>query len=300
MLHAQGLAKNGTQSALFFYHRQAADKHNLKMIRGRKAAIREARGPFKSKWSDINRIASLFDQPDADLAYLERVWTNRLVAAADRAFDMVRFRQLRSDTEVRAGAIVTLGFDGSRYEDATALIGTHVEPGHQWLLGLWEKPAGRASWEVHVADVDRVVDEAFDCFEVWRMYADPPKWESWLSTWAGRYGDKVVVEWWTNRRKPMAYAIRAYITAIAAGELSHDGQFEQHVGNAWRSPTNLIDEEGKSLWILRKERPDSPHKIDAAMAAVLSWEARNDALAAGVLQQEREPGDLGITVGNYG
>jgi hypothetical protein len=94
----------------------------------------------------------------------------------------------------------------------------------------------------------------------------------------------------------MAYAIRSYITAISAGEMSHDGQFESHIGNAWRKDTKLIDEQGSPLWVLRKERKDSPHKIDAAMAAILSWEARNDALSSGAAEQ-RDPGDFGITVG---
>jgi hypothetical protein len=44
----------------------------------------------------------------------------------------------------------------------------------------------------------------------------------------------------------------------------------------------LRDEEDKPLWVIQKERPDSPHKIDAAMAACLSWEARCDALASGI------------------
>jgi hypothetical protein len=39
------------------------------------------------------------------------------------------------------------------------------------------------------------------------------------------------------------------------------------------------DEQGKPLWLIRKERSDSPQKIDLAMAAVLSWEARTDATA---------------------
>jgi hypothetical protein len=34
--------------------------------------------------------------------------------------------------------------------------------------------------------------------------------------------------------------------------------------------------------LIRKDRPDSPHKMDLAMAAVLSWEARTDAIADGV------------------
>jgi len=40
------------------------------------------------------------------------------------------------------------------------------------------------------------------------------------------------------------------------------------------------------MWTIYKEQPESPHKIDAAMAAILSWEARNDALTAGVGQPQ--------------
>jgi hypothetical protein len=35
------------------------------------------------------------------------------------------------------------------------------------------------------------------------------------------------------------------------------------------------------MWTIGKDRPDSPRKIDAAMAAVLAWQARTDSLAAG-------------------
>jgi len=45
------------------------------------------------------------------------------------------------------------------------------------------------------------------------------------------------------------------------------------------------EETGKTLWLIRKDRRDSPHKIDLAMAGVLSWEARNDAIAAGAVDK---------------
>jgi hypothetical protein len=32
---------------------------------------------------------------------------------------------------------------------------------------------------------------------------------------------------------------------------------------------------------ISKDRPDSPRKMDLAMAGTLSWEARGDAIAAG-------------------
>src|SRR5690606_20588695 len=86
-----------------------------------------------------------------------------------------------------------------------------------------------------------------------------------------------------NRRKPMVFAIRSWITAIEAGELAHSGDtwLTAPVGNAYRDYTKLVGDEGTPRWVLSKARHDSPHKIDLAMAAILSWEARNDAVAAG-------------------
>jgi hypothetical protein len=147
---------------------------------------------------------------------------------------------------------------------------------------------GTPNWEVPVEEVKGLVADAFERFSVVRMYCDPPLWEDTIAKWSGQFGKERVVEWWTNRRKPMAYAIRAFITALAAGEVTHNGDkvLESHIANSRRSYTNLVDEEGQRLWILRKERPDSPLKIDAAVAGILSWEARNGAVAAGEGSQE--------------
>lgn len=288
MQYAQAMAeKSRGRARLFFFHRQASDKHDLDTEAGVRAAVLEASGPFIGKWSAVDRIVEAFREPDADRAYLERVWLNRPIQAASVAFDVVKWRSLvRPGYVVEEGATIALGFDGSRFDDATALIATELETGHQWSLGIWQRPADLppdVRWEIPVDQVDGAVTDAFERWQVARMYCDPPKWESWIARWASRYGEKRVAEWWTNRRKPMAYALRSYIGAIAAGELTHDGnpQLASHLANARRLYTNLLDEQGAQLWILRKERPDSPNKIDGAMGAVLSWEARNDALADG-------------------
>lgn len=268
---------------LFFYHREAGPEHDITTRRGLKAALVEASGPYLAAWSDIDRIADSFESPDADRPYLERVWLNRLVQSSGLAFNIKLWRALKRDFVVPSGSAIAIGFDGSQFEDATALIATHIESGHQWPLGIWEKPQHLPAWQVPTAEVDGAVADAFERYHVTRMYCDPPKWETWVAKWAGQYGEKRVVEWWTNRRRPMAYAIRSFVGAIATGEVTHDGnrQFDDHIGNARQASTGLVDEEQKPLWILRKERPDSPKKIDAAMAAILSWEARNDAIAAG-------------------
>lgn len=283
-------SEDPSRSRLFFFHRQADDAIEIYTPEGAidddalREAIVDASGPFIIEWTDIDRVAGAFHEPDADRAYLERVWLNRPRQSSGRAFDIRLWRELKKEVVVPDGAAITIGFDGSRFDDATALVATHVDTGHQWPLGIWERPRHLAEWKVPVEDVDGMVRDAFERYNVLRMYCDPAKWETWVSQWAGDFGSTRVFEWWTNRRRPMAYAIRSFIGAMAARELSHDGdvRLDQHVGNARKQDTGLVDHEDETpLWILRKERPDSPLKIDGAMAAVLSWEARNDAIAAG-------------------
>jgi len=275
-----------SDARLFFFHRQASDEHDLSTSQGIRAAVLEASGPT-AEWSDIDGIAGQWNDPTADRTYLERVWLNRLVRASERAFDVEQWRSLaKAGYVVLDGAMITVGFDGARWRDATALVGTEILTGFQWLIGLWEKPYNLEGWEVPQAEVDEAIAAAFARWDIWRMYADPPYWESLVAEWAGRYGETRVVEWWTNRRKAMAYAIRSFHTAIQSSELMHDGSphLARHIGNACRRQIPLHDDQGLPMWTIYKEQPESPHKIDAAMAAILSWEARNDALAAGVGQ----------------
>jgi hypothetical protein len=189
---------------------------------------------------------------------------------------------------VEKGALVTIGFDGAMFHDATALVATEVSSGYQWLAGLWECPPGGEHrdppWQVPTGEVDAAVRDLFKRFNVWRMYADPPYWQSWIAEWAGEFGEERVLEWWTNRRGPMAAALEGFDTAIKEGLISHDGapRVARHIANARRLNLPQRDEQGKPLWLIQKERTNSPHKIDAAMASVLSWDARTTAISAGM------------------
>jgi phage terminase large subunit-like protein len=166
-------------------------------------------------------------------------------------------------------------------------VATEVKTGYQWLAGLWERPYGRTIWQVPVDEVDAVVRSLFDRYTVWRMYADPFRWETGVAAWEGAYPERVI-QWPTNRVRQMAHAIAGFDAAIKEHVLSHDGSpdYTRHIGNARRDDKDrMVDEQGKPLYIIRKERPDSPHKIDAAMAGILSWKARTDAIAAGATEE---------------
>lgn len=271
-------------SRLFFFHRQADDGHKLDNPEDIRAAVLEASGPVGA-WSDVDAIVEQWNDPSSDRTFLERVWLNRLVRASERAFDVARWAELaRPDHVVPPGVLITLGFDGSRYNDSTGIVATEIETGYQWLVAGWEKPEGGDGWEVPQAEVEEAIAHAFAEWSVWRMYADPPYWETCVAQWSGEFGEERVVLFPTNRHRKMADAVRSFSNAQADGSLTHsqDPAYARHIGNAHRKDLLQKDEDGTPLWIITKNRPHSPDKIDFAVAGILSWEARRAALAEGV------------------
>lgn len=280
-----------SDASLFYFHQQASDGHDLTTAEGRRAAILEAAGPAAS-WTDVDGMEALWTAPNADVAYLERVYTNRLVKSTTQAFNVPSWQALAKLHVVKPGALIVIGFDGAQFHDSTGIVCTEVESGYQWPAGLWECPLhGKGPdgepWHVPAEEVDTVVRDLFATYTVWRMYADPPYWQSWVSLWIGLFGKERVIEWWTNRYRQMASALENFTTAIREEKISHAGSkdVERHIGNSRKKEIPQRDDQGKRLWIIQKERPDSPHKIDLAMASVLSWEARTDAIAAGALAE---------------
>lgn len=300
MEYAQAIADGRIADArLFFFHRYASDDHDLSTREGVRAAVLEASGPI-AEWSDIDGIVDQFEDPTADQSFLRRVWLNQLVQATSTAFDAVLWASLARKPVGRgraarayrpkSGALIAVGFDGSRYDDGSALVATEVETGFQWVLGAWERPLdsdGRAlpDWEVPESEVTDTLAMAFEEFSVWRVYADPPYWQPTIDSWSQRFGEAAIVKWETYRPRKMADAIQAFLTAMKSkGEhLSHDGdeRYSRHIGNAHRRLVAVRNDQGEQLWVLQKERKGSPKKIDTAMAGILSNQARLDAVNEG-------------------
>jgi phage terminase large subunit-like protein len=279
-----------SDATMFFYHREASPEHDVTTAEGARAAVIEASG-ISAAWRDIDGIMARWSDPTTDRTYWTRVWCNQIVKGASQAFDVTLWKALTADINpVKRGDLITLGFDGAMFHDSTGVVATHVATGFQWVPGLWECPPGRKDWEVPSAEVDALIRQLFDDYDVWRMYADPPYWKPWLAVWSGdrklgeRNGEKRITEWWTNRPKAMARALLNFETSVKTRTISHDGdgRLVRHIGNSRRRDLpGERDEQGRPLWVIQKDRPDSPNKIDLAVASVLSWEARTDAIAAG-------------------
>lgn len=240
-------------------------------------------------WVDLDRIEAEIEElaGRGELTQAERFYGNRIVATSDAYFDAEAWEAIASPGLVPDGAVIALGFDGSMYDDWTAIRA-------RWLDGdalygftptfadgaptVWN-PADFAG-EVPRAEVHAAVAELFDRFTVVRMYCDPELWQSEIDGWAAEFGEKAVVAWPTNRTRPMAAALERLRTDVATKVLTHDGDATAlaHVRNARRvrRPGGIVI--GK---------PNDHQKIDVVMADALAHEAACDARAAGLTRPRR-------------
>ena len=90
------------------------------------------------------------------------------------------------------------------------------------------------------------------------------------------------MHWWMNRPTAVVAAVDQLHTAITQAECTYDGSsaLTRHLLNARRRSS-------RSGIQLAKAHPESADKIDAAYAAVLAWQARLAAVAAGITGQPR-------------
>ena len=286
-------------TGLLYDHREAPPETDLSDPESLRAGLRFAYGDSAlaaGGWVDTDeRIAAEVwdlgsEKQDSRLYYLNQIthasdaWLSQPEWAACGPVAGGDFRVV-ADRDT-----VVLGFDGSRARqrgvaDATALIGCRVADGHLFEVGVWEEPSGAADWQVPVIEVDAAVHSAFSRWNVVGLYADPSMWQGYIAQWEAKYVRRLRVkasrdhpiEFYMGRPVVVTSALEQFEQAVTDRELSHDGSFAltRHVLNARRRPN-------RSGFHIAKEYPDSPRKIDAAYAAVLAWQARLEAVAAGV------------------
>jgi hypothetical protein len=269
---------------------EAPDGIDLEDTDAVRKGVLAARGD--SDWLSEDRLTKEIQDPRTMESEARRFYLNQIWASEDRPFDLKAWTDgHRPDYMPDAGALISLGFDGSRGEDATAIVATEVSTGFQWLAGLWERPRNRQDWEVPRAEVDAKMRELFASYTVWRLTADDSGWDETFRRWAGDFGKNAqgqhrVVKF-SMADVTQARMIMAFDVAMRSGELTHGGDIDaaytRHVGNSIKKRVTRLDEDGFPLWRIYKERWDSPNKIDAAMAGGMSWDGRLAAIEAGAL-----------------
>jgi hypothetical protein len=222
-----------------------------------------------------------------DVAHLEadrrRFFLNEIVVGESVFVDPVRFDlQARPDEVLAPGEKVALGFDGSKYRDATALLASRRSDARLFEVAIWERPpdAGR-DWKVPSAEVDRVVCETFGAYDVAVMFADPWRWQDYLDAWAAKFGSGRVVEFPTNQEQRMDAAIERFVTSFTGLEITWRGSpaMARHFKNAvlvkgGRKKPRPGEEQSLATHYLKMAKRGDGMLIDGAVAGVLAHEAR--------------------------
>src|SRR5690554_434186 len=257
-------------------------------------ALRIAYGD--STWVDFDRIVAEVYDPRQPVEEARRFFFNQIVAASDAWVRPDQVDAIVEDREIPDGAMIALGFDGSKTVDATALIACDIETGHVWPLGIWERPDSpdAQGWSVPTDEVTEAVRAAFERWDVVAFFADVAYWQSYVDTWAEQYRDRLAVR--ASARHSVAFDMRGRLrdftraaesTRAAIEErtftIANDVRLIRHIKNARRRPNAF----GVGLG---KESRESERKVDAAVAMVLAREARRMAIERGRLS-ERNRGD---------
>ena len=164
---------------------------------------------------------------------------------------------------------IVLGFDGSYNGDASVIVGAVIpkvegEPVKVFLVKAWEKDLEHDpdDWRVDIGEVEQTVMDFCQKHTVREIACDPFRWQRSMEVLEGK-GLPVVS--FPQSPQRMIKACARFYDAVAEKKLVHDGDplLARHIGNTAVKLTPAGPH-------IKKENPNSPRKIDAAVAAILA------------------------------
>lgn len=231
-------------------------------------------------WVPVESVdAEAAELVETDPTQAERFFGNRLVQGLGSYLTEALWDGGMAEIP-SASRRVTLGFDGSRSSDWTALRCETVD-GYRFTptYGPDARPTfwNPAQWEGRIprGEVKAAVAQIFDEYDVARMYIDPRHWETQADEWETLYTEDVVVQWPTNKISRMHPALTRYLEDLSEGTTTHDAD---PTARLHALAARRVAKPGQQ-YLLGK--PSENQKIDILMADVLAHEAAADMRAAG-------------------
>jgi hypothetical protein len=232
---------------------------------------------------DLDSIeAEAAEMADTDPAKAERFFGNRTVAGARQWIPSEFWTAQKEAGDILDGEWVALGFDGSINDDWTALTASRISDGKIMLLQVWRPPPGAepGTWQVPVHEVRAAFRDAFRRFRVALFYGDPHEWRTEIGDLAEEHGEgdlARVREFDTHVASRIGPAVDRFKTDIVTERLKHTGDpvTTECIDNARAAQRGRYT-------VIEKETPRSQKKIDAAMTALIAYQARNDAIELGL------------------
>lgn len=306
--------------------------------------LRAVRGD--SWWLDLRRLTDSILDPKNPQSRSRRFWFNQVTASEDAWVDPAAVdagedalavserKQARDQlSAIVAGWLVAPDepivafFDGSKSDDATALVGCRLSDGYTFLIGVWAKPPkAPKDWLVDRGAVDARVEMMMGRFNVVAFWGDPSHtldddntryWDGYIDNWHRRYGEKLREDLWSvktgigthsimwdmaapERHKQFVAAaevVRAEILHQPQGEgtpyrplFTHDGHpaLKSHLKNAQAFAVTLPG--GKLGVTIRKTGREAAAKIDIAACVIGARMLRRIALNIREEEPEKSTG----------
>lgn len=255
------------------------------------AGIMAARGD--ATWLDIDWIISTIYAGTYPAYQSRRMFLNQLVTDEDSLISPVAWDACATDETLKRGDRITLGFDGGKTDDATALVAMRMSDRLVQPIGIWEQPDGPAGegWEVPRDQVEDAVHNTFATYDVVGFFADVALWESEVEAWSEEYRTRLHVK--ASGKSSVGRDMRGglpeitqanerLVAAVEAGRVKHTGHhtLRRHVMNAKRK----INRFGVSF---TKEHRESKRKVDGYAAMLLADLARHNLVESGKLKRPR-------------
>jgi hypothetical protein len=195
--------KTRMAGGLLYDHREAPASTDMTKRESLLAGLEFAYGDSAEQaggWVDLDNIIARIWDGDMDPQIARADFLNQITHASDSWLSEPEWKACADSSKIVSPSdAITLGFDGSRRRnrgvtDATALVGCRVSDGHIFEIETWEQPNGTTNWEIPVSAVDASVRGAFTKYRVVGMYADPPKWDTYIATWEADFHRQLKVK----------------------------------------------------------------------------------------------------------
>lgn len=237
--------------------------------------LHAARGD--SVWLDAERLIEEIYDPRNSPSTSRRFYLNHIVAAEDAWLAPHTWDSLAEPSQVEPGEMISMGFDGSKSDDSSVLVGCRLDDGYVFVIGAWEAQAF-VDHEIPRELVDAAVGQAFDTYDVRAFFSDLHPFETYVDAWADEFGMRLKKK--AAHNHPIAWDMRVRVKEstiemerlhdeIMEKAFRHDGNvvMRQHFHNARRRPNRWGMTVGK-------EHRNSSRKIDSVPAVMLARCAR--------------------------
>lgn len=254
-----------------------------------------------SPWISVDRIVAEVYDLNTHPSDARRFYLNEVAVAEDSLIAAHEWDACETEDRLQPGDTITLGFDGGKSDDATALVAMRVSDRLLQPVGIWERPENAHGWEVDRAAVDDLVRMAFDAYRVVAFFGDVELWTSYIDTWSVDFRGKLLVSaspmspvGWDMRGRHQAATLanERLVSAVRDGLVKQTGEprLRAHVLNARRRPNRY----GVSFG---KEARGSKRKVDGWAASLLADQARHEVVESGKLAEPVKPKRSGRVYG---